>query len=69
MGDGAEDAGDGTMPLSEDEKSQVRAKARDSAKDAMTILGIDRHNKSDTTTVNDIYKQLAGKIISGSPYP
>jgi len=56
-------------PLSEGDKFKIRAEARDAKDDAISILGIDRHNKSDMTTMMDIYDQLANKVIGGSPYP
>lgn len=55
--------------MSEGDKFLIRDEACDAKNDAITILGLDRHNKSDMTTMMDIYDQLANKVIGGSPYP
>jgi len=55
--------------LTKGEEFIIEEESREVAKDTMTILGIDLNNASDTTTISDIYKQLAVKVSAGSPHP
>ena len=63
-GPGAE----GSEPLSKQKIFEIMRERCQAELDASQILKLSPRNKSDSTTISDIYSQLAQLLVGGSPY-
>ncbi len=58
----------GSEPLSKQKIFNIMRERCQAELEAAQILKLNPRNKSDSTTISDIYAQLAQRLISGSPY-
>jgi len=68
-GPGAGPGAAGPGPLSEQKRFDILRERHKAGLEVMQILKVNPRNNSDTTTISDIYAQLAQRLIGGSPYP